>query len=144
LQLSWFFSVENVCGAQTLHVRSAVLLALASTASPGGQVSAPANGTARELVQKYAGGHGSHDPLATLPKLPVAHDTWQAADPALLKVLQSQRVHARSALNPTLNCPAGQALQTEAPDVEEALIWKPGAQTDALQEEAPFGQGRQP
>ena len=55
-------------------MRSEVAWTSLSTAWPGKQLCASANGSARELTQKCAGGHGSHDPLATLPKVPGAHE----------------------------------------------------------------------
>jgi hypothetical protein len=116
--VSWFFSTENVCTAQGSHVRSAVLVALARTAWPGGQVSASANGTARDPMQKCAGGHASHVPLVTLPNSPAAHATSHVDAFAALKVLQSQRVH-ESVPNPALNCPAGHALQAAAPSAAD-------------------------
>lgn len=111
LQLPWFFSVENVCSRQSWHVRSAVLLALVSTCDPGGQLRASANGDARDPPrQKYSGGHASHVPLVTLPKVPGAHETLHEVAFAALNALHSQRVQG-SLLVPFLNWPAAQAVQ---------------------------------
>jgi hypothetical protein len=120
MHVAWFLSVEIVCGAQSSHERSAVAFGGDTTAWPGAQTRALANGDARELVQKCSNGHVSHEPLVTLPNVPGAHATSHEVEFAALKALQSQRVHG-SALVPFLNWPARQALQTE-PE-------RPGGQT---------------
>ena len=100
-----------------------VLLTLASTAWPGRQVCALANGDRREPRQKWKGGHASHVPLVTLPNVPGVHATSHADEFAALNALQSQRVQG-SVLVPFLNWPAGQVLQVEPPNAED-----PGGQS---------------
>jgi hypothetical protein len=109
--------VVIVCGTQSRHERSVALLTSENTDWPGGQLRASANGDARELTQKYSGGHGSHEPLVTLPKVPGTHATLHELEFAALNALQSQRVHGL-ALVPFLNLPAEQTAQA-APAPED-------------------------
>ena len=118
MHVAWFLSVEIVCGAQSSHERSAVAFGGDTTAWPGAQTRALANGDARELVQKCSNGHVSHEPLVTLPNVPGAHATSHVDEFAALNALQSQRVQG-SVLVPFLNWPAGQVLQVERPKAED-------------------------
>jgi hypothetical protein len=118
-QLGRFFSAEKVCGTQGLHERSAVLLASASTAWPGGQARASEICVARELpAQKWSSGQDSHVALAVLPKVPTGQATLHSVAFAALKALQSQRVHGL-VLNLSLNFPAGHGLQAELPAAKD-------------------------
>ena len=114
VHLLWSLAAEKVCGAQSRHVRSDVLVTSVSTASPGRQLCASANRALRELMQKCFGGQGSHDPLVTLPNVPEAHATSHDVEFAALNALQSQRAHGAPS-EEALNVPAGQTSHVPLP-----------------------------
>jgi hypothetical protein len=109
VQVGWSLALEKVCGWHFAHERSVAWLSFTITACPGVQLRASENGTARESMQKCPGGHGSQDPLLTLPNVPATHETLHEVAFAALNALHSQRVHG-AVFKPALKCPAGHGL----------------------------------
>ena len=115
MQCAALTPAENVPAGHNVHVWSDMAETLLATLEPGRHVVALSNGRFRELMQKWDGGHGSQEPLVTLPNVPGTHTASHDVALGAVKLPHGHAEHG-SRLVPALNLPAPQGWHSPSPN----------------------------